>query len=317
MGLARIRPGLCGLRFRSRWTAPQLVRCRRHAVRDSRAAQGQAAPRVRGDEGAGGADARVLLRFARHGVPHAAVARGRGPGQGQGRRGQEGVRDHRPGPEIPRRAQGPGGGHFRPREGRRRRGVGRRHGRAESRDRRLDAQRLPHGLALARRRHSPEDQRHSKAGDGRNRRAGAIMNAPDLSHGVRASDAEREQIAQLLQSAAAEGRLSPDEAGERLAAASAATYREDLQQLIADLPVAQEPEPLEGRRPAPGPWLLWRAARVAFVVMLVTAWWGFWSFRLFLWPLGLLAVAFALRPWRRRRWRNMAWRARRAGWESY
>ena len=143
------------------------------------------------------------------------------------------------------------------------------------------------------------------------------MNAPDLSHGVRASDAERERIAQLLQSAAAEGRLSPEEAGERLAAASAATYREDLQQLVADLPLAEQPEPPEGRRPAPGPWLLWRAARVAFVVLLVTAWWGFWSFRLFLWPLGLLAVAFALRPWRRRRWRNMAWRARRAGWESY
>jgi len=143
------------------------------------------------------------------------------------------------------------------------------------------------------------------------------MNAPDLSHGVRASDAERERIAQLLQSAAAEGRLSPDEAGERLAAASAATYREDLQQLVADLPVAHEPEAVEQRRPAPGPWLLWRVARVAFVVMLVTAWWGFWSFRLFLWPLGLLAVAFALRPWRRRRWRNMAWRARRGGWEGY
>ncbi len=125
------------------------------------------------------------------------------------------------------------------------------------------------------------------------------MIAPDLTRGVRASDAERERIAQLLQSAAAEGRLSPEEAGERLASASAATYREELQLLIADLPV------------------LWRAARVAFVVTLVTAWWGFWSVRLFLWPLGLLAVAFLLRPWRRRRWRMMAWRARRAGSEGY
>jgi hypothetical protein len=143
------------------------------------------------------------------------------------------------------------------------------------------------------------------------------MNAPDLSHGLRASDAERERISQLLQSAAAEGRLSPDEAGERLAAASAATYRDQLHELIADLPVAHEPELMEQRRGGPGPWLLWRAARVAFVVMLVTAWWGFWSFRLFLWPVGLLAVAFVLRPWRRRRWRNLAWRARRAGSETY
>ena len=144
------------------------------------------------------------------------------------------------------------------------------------------------------------------------------MIAPDLTRGVRASDAERERIAQLLQSAAAEGRLSPEEAGERLASASAATYREELQLLIADLPVARDPEPGERTgRPPVGLWFLWRAARVAFVVTLVTAWWGFWSVRLFLWPLGLLAVAFLLRPWRRRRWRMMAWRARRAGWEGY
>jgi uncharacterized protein DUF1707 len=144
------------------------------------------------------------------------------------------------------------------------------------------------------------------------------MNAPDLSRGVRASDAERERIAQLLQSAAAEGRLSPDEAGERLAAASAATYREELHQLIGDLPAASERDLGEpALRPPVGLWLLWRAARVVFVVLLVTAWWGFWSFRLFLWPLGLLAVAFLLRPWRRRRWRAMAWRARRAGSETY
>jgi Domain of unknown function (DUF1707) len=144
------------------------------------------------------------------------------------------------------------------------------------------------------------------------------MSAPNLSRGVRASDGERERIAQVLQSAAAEGRLSPDEAGERLAAASAATYREELQQLVADLPIDPQREQGASLRPRFwGPWLVWRAARVALVVLLVTAWWGFWSFRLFMWPLGLLAVAFALRPWRRRRWRYMAWRARRAGWETY
>src|SRR5258708_18444929 len=87
------------------------------------------------------------------------------------------------------------------------------------------------------------------------------MIAPDLTRGVRASDAERERIAQLLQSAAAEGRLSPEEAGERLASASAATYREELQLLIADLPVARDPEPGERTgRPPVGLWFLWRAA---------------------------------------------------------
>lgn len=141
------------------------------------------------------------------------------------------------------------------------------------------------------------------------------MSAPDLTHGVRASDAERERIAQLLQSAAAEGRLSPEEAGERLATASSATFREDLEQLVADLPAASEPglDPAL-RRPGPGPWLVWRLARVALVVMLVTVWWGFWGFRLMLWPLGLLAVMLLSRPWRRRRWQMMGWRAHRARW---
>src|SRR5690242_9721166 len=76
LGVARIRAGVRGIRLRSRWAPPPVVRRRRHEVRDSQAAQGQAAPRLRGDERAGGADARVLLGFARHRVPHAAMARG-------------------------------------------------------------------------------------------------------------------------------------------------------------------------------------------------------------------------------------------------
>jgi hypothetical protein len=129
------------------------------------------------------------------------------------------------------------------------------------------------------------------------------MSAPDLARGVRASDAERERIAELLQSAAAEGRLSPEEAGERLAAASATTYREELNQLVADLPVARERPPRERV-------VLWSAARLAFLAMLVLTFWGFWGVRLLLWPLGFMAVAFFLRPWRRRPWRMMTSRGR-------
>jgi len=134
------------------------------------------------------------------------------------------------------------------------------------------------------------------------------MSAPDLSRGVRASDAERDRIAQLLQTAAAEGRLSPEEAGERLAAASAATYREDLQRLIADLPAARDLDPVERmRRPPVAAWWFLRAARLAVVVLLVTTFWGFWGVRLLLWPLGFMAIAFLLRG-RRRRWRRVrAW----------
>jgi hypothetical protein len=142
------------------------------------------------------------------------------------------------------------------------------------------------------------------------------MSAPDLTHGVRSSDAERERIAQVLQGAAAEGRLSPEEAGERLASASTATFRQELERLVADLPAASEPDPAAVlRRARPGPWLVWGFSRVALIVMLVTAWWGFWGFRMMLWPLGLVALIALSRPWRRRRWRMMAWRGRRPGWD--
>ncbi len=130
------------------------------------------------------------------------------------------------------------------------------------------------------------------------------MNAPDLARGVRASDAERERIAQLLQAAAAEGRLSPEEAGERLAAASTATFREELNQLIADLPAARDVDPII--RPPVAVWWLWGAARFALVATLILSFWGFWGVRLLLWPLGFMAVALLLRPWRRRRWRRLS-----------
>jgi len=132
------------------------------------------------------------------------------------------------------------------------------------------------------------------------------MNAPDRGSGgggggrVRASDAEREQLAKLLESAAGEGRLNPEEAGERLAAASAAVYREELSSLITDLPSVRSPDIEEHVRP-PRSWWLFSAIRLAFVAMLVIGFWGFWGMHLLLWPLGFMAIAFFLRPWRRRR----------------
>jgi len=147
------------------------------------------------------------------------------------------------------------------------------------------------------------------------------MSAPILgmSAGVRASDAERERIAQILQTAAAEGRLSPEEAGERLAAASTATFREELHRLIADLPVAQEREPAAPFRRGPirGFWV-WSVARFAVAIMLAAALfggWGAWGLRSF-WPLGLVALFVLGRPWRHR-WRHPAWRGRRFGWGTF
>ena len=111
---------------------------------------------------------------------------------------------------------------------------------------------------------------------------------------VRASDAERDRIAQLLQTAAAEGRLSPDEAGERLAAASTAKYRDELEHLVADLPLADVP-PDRARRPGVPAWWVFGLARTAFAAMLLAAIVGFWGVRFFLWPLGFMAIAFLFR----------------------
>jgi Domain of unknown function (DUF1707) len=54
----------------------------------------------------------------------------------------------------------------------------------------------------------------------------------------RAGDADREQVAEALRTAHAEGRLGLDEFGQRLDAAFAATYVDELVPLTADLPPA-------------------------------------------------------------------------------
>jgi hypothetical protein len=64
---------------------------------------------------------------------------------------------------------------------------------------------------------------------------------------VRASDAEREQVADALRRAAGDGRLAPDELEERLTTAYGARTRGELGPLTADLPAAP------GDRVAGGP----------------------------------------------------------------
>ncbi|MGX1757580.1 DUF1707 SHOCT-like domain-containing protein [Streptomyces lydicus] len=74
---------------------------------------------------------------------------------------------------------------------------------------------------------------------------------------LRASDADRERVAEILRDAVAEGRLAMEEFDERLDAVyRARTYRE-LEVLTADLPVgATAPAPLSLRKEstAPAPW---------------------------------------------------------------
>lgn len=68
----------------------------------------------------------------------------------------------------------------------------------------------------------------------------------DRALGLRASDADREHVAQSLGRAFAEGRLSTEEHGERLEAAYAAKTMGDLRLLLADLPVEFAPPSVPG-----------------------------------------------------------------------
>ncbi|GAA2589430.1 DUF1707 domain-containing protein [Actinomadura fulvescens] len=67
------------------------------------------------------------------------------------------------------------------------------------------------------------------------------MSLPERSSGppeLRASDADRDQVAQVLREAAGDGRLSLDELDERLTAVYAAKTYAELEPITSDLPVS-------------------------------------------------------------------------------
>ena len=76
--------------------------------------------------------------------------------------------------------------------------------------------------------------------------------APRLRPHIRVSDADRERVADLLRHCAGEGRLTPDELEERLDGAYRAVYGSDLDELVADLPVAPLVPARAQRRPPGG-----------------------------------------------------------------
>jgi hypothetical protein len=105
---------------------------------------------------------------------------------------------------------------------------------------------------------------------------------------LRASDADRDAIAERLRRAAVEGRLQPEELEERLHAALRARTYGDLEQLVADLP--QPPVRRDRRRvtaPATASGVAVVVLRAALtlaaiavvltVAAVMTAWWVLWA----------------------------------------
>lgn len=119
---------------------------------------------------------------------------------------------------------------------------------------------------------------------------------------MRASNAERERVVAILQQAGVDGRLTIDEVDERVAAAYAAKYRNELPALTEDLPAD---EPAATQR-APRPVLASRGIRIHAIiaavlsVLLISRWAAsgagfFWPFFPMMWLWGTLALRIAFR----------------------
>ena len=110
---------------------------------------------------------------------------------------------------------------------------------------------------------------------------------------VRASDADRQRIIDLLRGHTADGRLTLDEFEERVGEALAAKTQDDLRHVLRELPVPDpQPRPAPAPTPAPAPRRpsQSRIPTVPAVILLVVvgsvvlghfAWWlipiGFWT----------------------------------------
>jgi hypothetical protein len=110
---------------------------------------------------------------------------------------------------------------------------------------------------------------------------------------VRASDAERERTATIVNDAVGEGRLTLAEADKRLNLIYAAQFRHELHELITDLPdETREPRRPGGRRTSRFPARLRVHAAIAVVLsaVLITRWVA--SGAPFFWPAGPMFLLF-------------------------
>ncbi len=114
---------------------------------------------------------------------------------------------------------------------------------------------------------------------------------------LRASDADRERVAELLRTAAGEGRLGSDELEERLERAFGARTEAELEPLTADLPIRTDSSrpPAPARRRRRGPDRDHLRAYIAVNAMLIAIWaltgagyfWPIWP--ILGWGIGLVA----------------------------
>ncbi len=89
---------------------------------------------------------------------------------------------------------------------------------------------------------------------------------------VRASDAEREEVAKTVSAAGAEGRLTMTETEERLAGVYSAVFRHELQQFTEDLPRTTTGAPRQRQGLPRGPLAVHAAIVAVLAVVLITRW---------------------------------------------
>ncbi|MFB4307711.1 DUF1707 domain-containing protein [Actinomadura sp. GTD37] len=81
--------------------------------------------------------------------------------------------------------------------------------------------------------------------------SGSDRPAPPSPASMRASDADRDEVADRLREALAEGRITPEEHAERIDAVYRAKTYADLEPVLSDLPAEQAPRPRVDLRKEP------------------------------------------------------------------
>ena len=129
-----------------------------------------------------------------------------------------------------------------------------------------------------------------------------VSDTPAATPSVRASDADRERVADRLRDHAGAGRLTPDELGERLDVVYAARTVGELDTVLADLPGDPPVPELVRRRAIARQALMHRAGGALITDAMVVGIWlatgahgGFWP----IWVILFTTIAIARDAWRR------------------